>query len=210
MSDPSPIVYLVDDDTSVLKALGRLLDSAGVRSVAFESPDEFLKRFDPGAGGCLVLDVAMPGLNGLELQHALAEKGSDLPIVFLTGHADVSTSVRAMKRGAVDFLTKPVDEGELLAAIRSGFDRSAELLRARKEIDGVRQRLSTLTPRETQVLEHIVRGRLNKQIAAELGTVEKTIKVHRGHVMHKMGVRTVAELVRLAGRVGISVGELQC
>jgi FixJ family two-component response regulator len=210
MSNPAPIVYLVDDDSAVLKALGRLLASAGLRAVAFDSPDEFLKHFDPAAAGCLVLDVAMPGLNGLELQSALASEGSDLPIVFLTGQGDIPTSVRAMKRGATDFLTKPVDADELLVAVHGALDRNAELLRARRELSGVRQRLATLTPRETEVLERIVRGRLNKQIAAELGTVEKTIKVHRGHVMHKMGVRTVAELVRLASRVGIRVGELQC
>ena len=207
MSDPAPTVYLVDDDVSVLRGLGRLLAAAGMKVAAFDSPREFLGGLDPAAAGCLVLDVAMPGLNGLELQQALAAKGSVLPIVFLTGRGDIPISVEAMKRGAADFLTKPVDDEELLAAIRNAFERNRASRRAREERAQIEERLARLTAREREVLERVVTGRLNKQIAAELGTVEKTIKVHRAHVMQKMGVRTLAELVRLSGRAGIRTGQ---
>jgi len=207
MNDPAPTVYLVDDDVSVLRGLGRLLAAAGMKVAAFDSPREFLGRLDPAAAGCLVLDVAMPGLNGLELQQALATKGSVLPIVFLTGRGDIPISVEAMKRGAADFLTKPVDDEELLAAIRNAFERNRASRRAREERAQIEERLARLTAREREVLERVVTGRLNKQIAAELGTVEKTIKVHRAHVMQKMGVRTLAELVRLSGRAGIRTGQ---
>jgi len=207
MSDPAPTVYLVDDDVSVLRGLGRLLTAAGMKVAAFDSPREFLGRLDPAAAGCLVLDVAMPGLNGLELQQALAAKGSVLPIVFLTGRGDIPISVEAMKRGAADFLTKPVDDEELLAAIRNAFEKNRASRRAREERAQIEERLARLTAREREVLERVVTGRLNKQIAAELGTVEKTIKVHRAHVMQKMGVRTLAELVRLSGRAGIRTGQ---
>ena len=207
MSDPAPTVYLVDDDVSVLRGLGRLLAAAGMKVAAFDSPREFLGRLDPAAAGCLVLDVAMPGLNGLELQQALAAKGSVLPIVFLTGRGDIPISVEAMKRGAADFLTKPVDDEELLAAIRNAFEKNRASRTAREERAQIEERLARLTAREREVLERVVTGRLNKQIAAELGTVEKTIKVHRAHVMQKMGVRTLAELVRLSGRAGIRTGQ---
>jgi FixJ family two-component response regulator len=206
VSDPAPTVFLVDDDTAVLKGLGRLLASVGIRFAAFDSPREFLERFDPAMPGCLVLDVAMPGLNGLELQQALAAKNSELPIVFLTGHGDIPMSVRAMKRGAADFLTKPVDDEVLLAAIANAFERNRALQKAREELAQIEQRLASLTPREREVLERVVTGRLNKQIGAELGTVEKTIKVHRARVMEKMGARTLAELISLAERAGIKIG----
>jgi FixJ family two-component response regulator len=207
MSAPAPIVYLVDDDTSVLRGLSRLLAAAGMEVAAFGSPREFLERFDPGAPGCLVLDVAMPELSGPELQQALAARRSELPIVFLTGHGDIPTSVRAMKLGAADFLTKPVDEETLLAAIHDALEKDGALREAREELARIERRLTSLTPREREVLERVVDGRLNKQIAAELGTVEKTIKVHRASVMRKMGVRTLADLVRLAGRAGVKTGQ---
>ena len=203
MSDAQPTVYLVDDDASVLKALRRLLSLAGWSVEAFSSPQEFLDRHRDDAPGCLVLDVAMPGLNGLELQEALDARGSLLPIIFLTGRGDIPMSVRAIKRGAVDFLTKPVDGEDLFAAIRAALGKGQALREARAEMDGIERRLATLTPREREVLAHIVSGRLNKQIAADLGTVEKTIKVHRARVMEKMQVRSLAELVRLAERAGI-------
>ncbi|TMH83747.1 MAG: response regulator transcription factor [Betaproteobacteria bacterium] len=206
MSDPAPTVYLVDDDVSVLRGLGRLLAAAGMKVAAFDSPREFLGRLDPAAPGCLILDVAMPGLNGLELQQALAARGSALPVVFLTGRGDIPMSVQAMKRGAADFLTKPVDDEMLLATIRNALEKNRASRGAREELAQVEKRLAKLTAREREVLERVVTGRLNKQIAAELGTVEKTIKVHRAHVMQKMGVRTLADLVRLAGRAGIRTG----
>jgi FixJ family two-component response regulator len=203
MSDAKEIVFVVDDDASVLKGLRRLLAAAGLEVAGFESPQQFLERFDPGAPGCLVLDLAMPGLNGMELQQELAARGSTLPIVFLTGHGDVPTSVQAMKRGAADFLTKPVDEKDLLAAIRNAFEKSRALRTAQAETAEIERRLATLTPREREVLQHIVAGKRNKQVAGELGTVEKTVKVHRARVMEKMQARSLAELVRLAERAGI-------
>ena len=203
MSDSKEIVFLVDDDASVLKGLGRLLAAAGFEISAFESPQQFLEHFDGSAPGCLVLDVAMPGLNGMELQQALTARGSALPIVFLTGHGDVPTSVQAMKRGAADFLTKPVDESDLLAAIRSAFEKGRELRKAQAETAEIERRLATLTPREREVLQHVVAGKRNKQVASELGTVEKTVKVHRARVMEKMQAQSLAELVRLAERAGI-------
>ena len=203
MSEAKEIVFLVDDDASVLKGLRRLLSAAGFEVAAFESPQDFLSRFDASALGCLVLDLAMPGLNGMELQQELATRGNVLPIVFLTGHGDVPTSVQAMKRGAADFLTKPVDEKDLLAAIRNAFDRGRAVRKDRSETAEIERRLATLTPREREVLAHIVAGKRNKQVAAELGTVEKTVKVHRARAMEKMQARSLAELVRLAGRAGI-------
>jgi FixJ family two-component response regulator len=203
MSEAKETVFLVDDDASVLKGLRRLLTAAGFEVAAFESPQQFLDHHEAGAAGCLVLDVAMPGLNGMELQQELAARGSTLPIVFLTGHGDVPTSVQAMKRGAADFLTKPVDENDLLAAIRSAFEKDRAIRKTRAETAEIEQRLATLTPREREVLAHIVGGKRNKQVAGDLGTVEKTIKVHRARVMEKMQVRSLAELVRLAERAGI-------
>lgn len=196
-------VFLVDDDPSVLKGLRRLLTAAGFEVAAFESPREFLERHDALAPGCLVLDLAMPGVNGMQLQQELAARGSALPIVFLTGHGDVPTSVQAMKRGAADFLMKPVDEKDLLAAIGSAFEKGRAMRAARAETAEIERRIATLTPREREVLEHVVSGMRNKQVAGELGTVEKTVKVHRARVMEKMGARSLAELVRLAERGGI-------
>jgi FixJ family two-component response regulator len=203
MSDVKEIVFVVDDDTSVLKGLRRLLAAAGLEVAGFESAQQFLERFDASASGCLVLDLAMPGLNGMELQQELAARGSTLPIVFLTGHGDVPTSVQAMKRGAADFLTKPVDEKDLLAAIRSAFEKGRALRKAQAGTAEIERRLATLTPREREVLGHIVAGKRNKQVAGELGTVEKTVKVHRARVMEKMQARSLAELVRLAERAGV-------
>jgi FixJ family two-component response regulator len=206
MSDPVPTVFLVDDDAAVLKGLGRLLAAAGMKVAAFDSPRHFLDRLDPAAAGCLILDFAMPEFNGLELQQALVAKGCDLPIIFLTGQGDIPTSVRAMKRGAADFLTKPVDDEELLAAIRNAFARHSDVSRSHQARRAVERRLTTLTAREREVLDRVAAGRRNKQIAAELGIVEKTIKVHRAHVMQKMGARTLAELLSLAERAGIKIG----
>lgn len=196
-------VFVVDDEPTLLRAIARLLASAGWQAVTYASPAEFLEKLDPARPGCLVLDVSMPGLDGLALQEALAARGSELPIVFLTGKGDVPMSVRAMKRGAIDFLLKPVDERELLPAIERAFETDRARRRARAEREEARRRLATLTPRERQVLELVVSGRLNKQVAGELGTVEKTIKVHRGRVMEKMKAASLAELVRLAQRAGI-------
>jgi len=198
-----PTIFVVDDDPAVLKSLGRLLRSAGLRVETCNSPQDFLARHNPALPGCLVLDVAMPGLNGLEVQQALAAIGDERPIVFLTGHGDIPTSVEAMKRGAVDFLTKPVNAEDLLKAIHSAIVKDSVRRLERDEVEEFKQRLATLTPREREVLPYVISGRLNKQIAGELGTAEKTIKVHRARVMEKMKVQSVAELVRLAERLGI-------
>jgi len=197
-------VFLVDDDPGVLKALSRLLRAWGCEVRAFASPREFLGQHDPEAPGCLVLDLAMPEWNGLELLQQVAASGADRAVVFLSGHGDIQTSVRAMKAGAVDFLTKPFDESQLLAAVRAAMEKDASMRRARAERCSVEQRLSTLTPREHQVLRHVVMGQLNKHIAADLGTVEKTIKVHRGRIMQKMGATSLVELVRMADLAGIT------
>lgn len=198
-----PTIFLVDDDPSVLRGLSRLLRADGWSSATFPSAEDFLNYFDPGAPGCLVLDLSLPRVNGLELQRMLSEKGCLLPIIFLTGHGDVPTTVRAMKAGAVDFLTKPVRDEELLQAVRTAVGRDRIQRSQRAEILAIEQRLATLTPRERDVLMGVVLGRLNKQIAADLGTVEKTVKVHRARVMEKMGTDSVAELVRLMERTGM-------
>jgi len=194
-------VFIVDDDPGVLRALSRLLRTAAYETRTFASPRDFLAKHDPSVPGCAVLDVAMPGLDGLQLQHALG--GADRPIIFITGKADVPTSVQAMKAGAIDFLTKPVSGDDLLAAIARARQAEALARRVRSERAEIEAGLAKLTPRERQVLTRVVAGRLNKQIAGELGTVEKTIKVHRARMMSKLGVRTVQDLVRLAERVDI-------
>ncbi len=191
---PGPRVFVVDDETPVRKALSRLLRAAGIAVAAFASPEEFLAQYDR----------PMPGFNGLELQRTLDKKGSMLPIIFLSGRGDVPNSVQAMKGGAIDFLTKPVNDKDLLAAVRAAIERDGVSRREQAELTEIRARLATLTPREHEVLEHVVTGKLNKQIAAKLGTAEKTIKVHRARVMAKMKVQSVAELVRLAERGEIS------
>jgi|SRR5687767_6212987 len=203
MSQAGPTVFIVDDDPAVLKSLSRLLRANQVNVVTFGSPQEFLERYDPHTPGCLVLDVAMPGLNGLELQEALTAKGSAIPIIFLTGHGDIPMSVQAIKGGALDFLTKPVHDNDLLKAVEAALEKDRIERQSRAELDDIQERLATLTPREREVLIHVVSGQLNKQIAYDLGTVEKTIKVHRARVMEKMKVGSVAELVRLTERAGI-------
>jgi len=203
MHERAPTVYVVDDDPDVLKAIERLLQSVGLGVATFSSPQRFLEGCDRSAPGCLVLDLALPGLSGLELQRVLEQQAIFLPIVFLTGRGDIAASVQAMKHGAVNFLTKPVDDAELIAAVHEALARDRALRPARVERERVAKCLATLTQRERQVLELIVNGRLNKQIAAELGTVEKTIKFHRANLMRKMGVRVVADLVKLAERAGV-------
>ena len=203
MGEPALTVYVVDDDPDLLRAIERLLQSVGLRVATFPSAQLFLEQFDRNAPGCLVLDLALPGLSGLELQRVLEQHASRLPIVFLTGRGDIAHSVQAMKHGAADFLTKPVDDTALIAAIHEALAKDQAQRSAHLEQERVAKCLATLTERERQVLELIVAGRLNKQIAAELGTVEKTIKVHRARVMEKLQVRSLAALVQLAGQAGI-------
>jgi FixJ family two-component response regulator len=201
---PSSKVFLVDDDGSVRKGLGRLIKSGGYEVQTFVSARGFLESGDYHKGpACLVLDVRMPGLSGLDLQRELQAANAILPIIFITGHGDIPTTVRAMKAGAVDFLAKPVKDVVLLRAIEQALARAVRDNAEREALEAQSQRLNTLTPREREVMALVVSGLLNKQIAFELGTVEKTIKVHRARVMQKMGANSLAELVRLAERAGI-------
>jgi FixJ family two-component response regulator len=194
----SGTVFLVDDEPGMLKALTRLLEAEGFNVRAFTSAHAFLAWYQPDALGCLVLDVAMPELDGLELQRRLASSGIALPIVFLTGHGDIPMSVKAIKTGAVDFLTKPANDADLLRAVRAALQHAAEQSELNLAAASLRQRHSNLTPREREVMSHVVAGELNKQIADALGIGEHTVKVHRSRVMEKMEVESLAELVRAA------------
>jgi len=201
----APVVFVVDDDPAVRKSLTRLIAAAGYAVDAFASARDFLARERPTGPCCLVLDVRMPGLTGLDLQEALAAAGRRMSIVFITGHGDVSMSVRAMKRGAVDFLSKPFDVEDLLEAIQRCVTKDVRDLGEETRVTEIQARVKTLTSRETEVFALVVTGMLNKQIASELGISEKTVKVHRAQVMAKLRAGSVAELVRLADRVGVIV-----
>jgi FixJ family two-component response regulator len=203
----APVVFLVDDDSSVRAGLTRLLESAGYVVEAFASAREFLAYEPSTVPCCLVLDVRMPGLTGLDLQETLAAAGRRMSIVFITGHVDVPMSVRAMKGGAVDLLTKPVDAKDLMQAIQRAVAKDVRDRGEEARVAEIQKRVKLLTPRETEVFALVVTGMLNKQIAFKLGVVEKTVKVHRARVMEKMQARSVAELVRLAYRVGVIVPE---
>ena len=204
MGDAGFTTYLVDDDPAVLRSITRLLKAGGYKTRSFSSPQKFLSAHDPSIPGCAIIDLVMSELDGLRLQEALAKSGSRRPIIFLTGRGDVPTSVKAMKAGAVDFLTKPVKREALFSAVGHAAELDAASRQKQQESKSIDDRLATLTQREREVLEHVIAGRLNKQIAASLGTVEKTIKVHRGRMMAKLGLRSVAELVRFADRAGIT------
>ena len=197
MGSAQGCVSVVDDDALVLRSLGRLLQSAGYAVQTFSSAEDFLVYPDGGAPGCIVVDLSMPDLSGLELQQALVKKQDRRPVVFISGRGTVATSVDAMKAGAVDFLTKPIDETTLLGAVRAAIDKDRAAREARAARVAIEDRLATLTPREHDVLQLVVAGRLNKQIGAELGTAEKTVKVHRARMMRKMQVDSLADLVRL-------------
>jgi FixJ family two-component response regulator len=203
MTTVPPIVHVVDDDASFRTAIARLLGASGYQVALYGSASELLERLPGGALGCILLDVKMSGLNGPQLQERLGELGYKLPIVFLTGHGDVPTSVRAIKAGAEDFLTKPVPKKDLLAAIERALDHYEEIRDHDSRIAALQSLISRLTPREKEVFALVVRGKLNKQIAHELNIAERTIKAHRRHVMEKCDVQTVAELVLIAERLGI-------
>ena len=204
MTKSDAVVFVVDDDESIREALRNLIRSVGLRVETFASATEFLLSKLPDSSSCLVLDVRLPGLSGLDLQRELAEAQIHTPIIFITGHGDIPMTVRAMKAGAVEFLTKPFRDQELLDAIQQALERDHLARERRAEIGVLRSRIDSLTPRESEVMGLVVKGLLNKQIAAELGTSEITVKLHRAQVMHKMVAESLADLVRMAERLGIS------
>jgi FixJ family two-component response regulator len=197
------IVFVVDDDASVREALARLIRSAGLRVEAFASAEEFLNRPRPDAPSCLVLDVQLPHLSGLDLQRRMVDANSEMPILFITGHGDIPTTVRAMKAGAVEFLTKPLVEGDLLESIRQAIARDCATRDQQAGTAALRAQYVSLTPREQEVMAWVVSGVLNKQIAGELRISEETVKVHRGHVMRKMQADSLADLVRMSEKLGL-------
>ena len=204
MTDGMFTIFLVDDDAGVLKALSRLLRAKGYEVRPFASAEEFLEGHDSAVAGCAVFDVAMPGLDGLALQQIFTASGNQRPVIFLTGKGDIPKSVRAIIAGAIDFLTKPVRDKNFLDAIARAEEVDARTRQTSADLAAIQAKITTLTPREREVLTHVIAGRLNKQIAGDLGTVEKTIKVHRGRMMEKLGVHTVVDLVRLAEKAGIA------
>jgi FixJ family two-component response regulator len=203
MTSPPPLIHVVDDDAAYRKALARLLEASGYRVALYASAMELIETSPPVEAGCILLDIHMEGLNGLELQDRLVAAGNRLPIVFLTGHADVPSSVRAIKAGAEDFLTKPATKDVLLGAVQRALARFDATKENDERIDAQRALLAKLTPREREVFDLVVRGKLNKQIAHQLGTVERTIKAHRHNIMHKLQMQSLAELVLFAERIGL-------
>ncbi len=201
--ESGPVIAIVDDDTSAREGLSSLIRSAGWKAEAFASAQEFLDRLAPEAPSCLVLDLQMPGLSGLDLQKRMAEVGLEIPIVFLTAHGNIPASVKAIKAGAVEFLTKPFDEQELLQAIAEAIERDQLTRQQHAAMRGLRDRYESLTAREQEVMQQVVAGLLNKQVAAELHITEFTVKIHRAHVMRKMSADSLADLVRMAETLGI-------
>jgi FixJ family two-component response regulator len=202
MTNPDPIVFIVDDDVSVRRSTERLIQAAGLKVQTFTTAKEFLKNARFEGPACLVLDVRMPGLSGMDLQRELAQSGIQIPIIFITGHGDIPMSVRAMKAGAVEFLTKPFRSRSLLDAVRAAIERDRAAQKERSEAGELRQRYEQLTPREREVMVLVAAGLLNKQVASELATTERTIKFHRANIMQKMRAESLADLVRMAEKLG--------
>jgi FixJ family two-component response regulator len=203
MTEPGATVFVVDDDPSIRRAIKRLVESVGLRVELFASASEFVSSNHPEVASCLVLDIRLPGISGLDFQRQLVEANVHLPIVFITGHGDIPMSVRAMKAGAVEFLTKPFRDQDLLDAIQAGLERDRARREQQAETAVLRERLESLTPSEREVLPLVVSGLLNKQVAAEMGTTEATVKVHRSQLMRKMGADSLPDLVRIAEKIGI-------
>jgi RNA polymerase sigma factor (sigma-70 family) len=203
MSEPTSIVFVVDDDPSVRRAIKRLVESVGLHVELFESATEFTNSSHPDVASCLVLDIRLPGMSGLDFQRELVRTKHEIPIIFITAHGDIQMSVRAMKGGAVEFLTKPFRDQDLLDAIQVALERDRARRQSEADTASLRERLESLTPREREVLPLVVSGLLNKQVAAEIGTTEATVKVHRSQLMKKMGADSLPELVRMAEKIGI-------
>lgn len=203
MKEEKPIVIIVDDDSSMRTMISRLLDSVGLKSISFSAPEEFLRASPPDDPACVVLDVQMPGLSGLDLQRELAKAERQLPIVFMTGHGDIPMTVQAIKEGAVAFLTKPFRNQDLIDAVRQALNLDREARKQREQLSSLRRRYESLTAREREVFALVATGLLNKQIALQLGTTERTVKAHRGVMVQKMEADSVADLVRMADKLGV-------
>ena len=203
MKEEKPIVMIVDDDSSMRSMISRLLDSVGLKSISFSAPEEFLRASPPDAPSCLVLDVQMPGLSGLDLQRELAKREHQLPIIFMTGHGDIPMTVQAMKEGAVAFLEKPFRNQDLIDAVRQALNFDREVRQQQAKLSSLRRRYESLTTREREVFALVATGLLNKQIALQLGTTERTVKAHRGVMVQKMEANSVADLVRMADKLGV-------